>query len=82
VSARETNGKLGTGYSIREIFVPTTIFLFRLTEGLRGSDLKPVLAMRSRRSTNDEIRRRETPGQKTPANYSLWIQRTRWEVVE
>jgi len=36
---------LGTGYSIREIFVPTTIFLFRLTEGLRGSDLKPVLAM-------------------------------------
>lgn len=62
----------------RAIFVPT-IFLFRFAVGLRDCDLKPVLAMGIVRQTT----RYSAPDgtrTKTPANYSFWIQRTRWEL--
>lgn len=71
--SKEARGaKIGNRRSLQTIFVPITIFLFRLAEGLRGGDLKPV-SRDANRPTNGEILRVDGTRTKTPANYSLWI---------
>lgn len=79
------SGELGTATRVRAIFVPT-IFLFRLTKGLRDSNLKPVLAM----GISSFDKRRDTPvstglGQKLPqtilSEYTDTLRKS-WNSVE